>query len=141
MNTRRPSPTLALLVVVAMAGVSSSTAAEGQAPTREAPKARPRLTDAARISAAEVARENAEAQITTLDKVEVRERRLPSGPERESGTVEKFSATGGGYLLKKEATGVTTELGLWRHISVIPHEDETRGGNTGIRMGFLRISW
>ena len=47
----------------------------------------------------------------------------------------------GGYLLKKEGAKFATEVGVWRHISVIPHEDERRDGNDRIRMGVLRISW
>lgn len=137
----RSSHTLALLAVVSALAASSSGAAEGSASGREAPKPRPRLTDSARISAEKTARENAQASVTTMDAVEVRERRLPTGPAPEASTVEKFSATGGGYLLKKEATGATTEVGLWRHISVIPHEDAARDGNTAIRMGVLRLSW
>lgn len=141
MNTRRLAP-LALLAAVSTGFALPTPAAEQErAPAREGPKPRPRLTEAARIRATDTARENAQAQVTTLDKVEVRERRLPSGPERESGAVEKFSATGGGYLMKKEATGVTTEVGLWRHISAIPHEDERRDGNGALRMGVLRVSW
>lgn len=136
--TLRLPQAISLLTVIF---ILSSHAAEGPAPAREAPKPRPRLTESARISAEKVARENAQASITTLAAVEVRERRLPSAPERESGAVEKFSATGGGYLMKKEATGVTTEVGLWRHLSVIPHEDEARDGTTAVRMGVLRLSW
>jgi hypothetical protein len=76
-----------------------------------------------------------------MDKVIVREERLPIGPSKEPQTVGEFSATQGGYLLKKEGAKFTTEVGLWRHISVVPQWDERRDGNVRIRMGVLRVSW
>lgn len=137
----RLSHAIALLAVFSSVSTLSSAAAEERASARETPKPRPRLTDSARTSAAEVARENDQSGVVTLDKVEVRERRLPSGPVREPQTVEAFTATGGGYLLKKEGAAMTTEVGLWRHISVLPHVDEARDGTTAVRMGVLSISW
>lgn len=129
---------IALLAVVS---TLSTTAAEERVPSLETPKPRPRLTDSLRVRAEEVARDNASSRVVAMDEVVVRERRFPSGPVREAQTVEKFSVTEGGYLLKKAGAKFPTEVGLWRHVSVVPHVDEARDGNEKIRMGLLRISW
>ena len=53
----------------------------------------------------------------------------------------KFSITQGGYILKNDGATFSTEVGLWRHISVLPKLDEARDENLRIRMGLLRVSW
>jgi hypothetical protein len=132
-----------LQTITLLAAVSSlsTTAAEERVSSPETPKPRPRLTDSLRVKAENVAKDNASSRVVTMDKVVVREARLPSSPVRDPQTVEKFSITKGGYLLKTEGAKFTTEVGLWRHISIIPHVDEARDRDEKIRMGLLRIGW
>jgi hypothetical protein len=129
------------IAVLAVASTLTATAAEERVPRSETPKPRIRLTDSLRVKAEEAARDNASFRVVTMDKVVVQEGRVPNSPVRAPQTVEKFSITGGGYLLKNDSAKFATEVGLWRHVSVIPHVDEARDGNEKIRMGLLRISW
>ncbi len=71
-----------------------------------------------------------------MDKVIVKESRLPSGPPKEQQTEGKFSITQGGYLSKNKGEKFTTEVGLWRHIDIIEGPSVEK-----LRMGILRISW
>jgi hypothetical protein len=133
----RPLCMITALVISAISAIH----ADERSASAEAPKPRPRLTQTLRERAEEVPRVRQTVPTVTMDKVVVREERLPKGPAKEPQTIGEFSATHGGYVLKKEGDKFTTEAGLWRHISVVPLEDERRDGNVRIRMGVLRISW
>ena len=54
-----------------------------------------------------------------MDKVIVREARVPSSPPKEQERKGQFSITEGGYLLKNHGERFSTEVGLWRHIDIL----------------------
>src|ERR1043166_7816329 len=79
---------------------------------------RPRLTEPLRIKAEELARDAKASGTVTMDTFVVRESRPPNsiqnGPPGEQP----------GYRWKTDGAKFSTEVGLWRHISVVPKWDE-----------------
>ena len=119
----------------------SVVAAEERPSDAQAPMPRPRLTDTLRVKADDLDREVEANRVVSMDKVIIRARRLPSGPPKEQQTEGKFSIAQGGYVLKNDGAKFSTEVGLWRHIAIVEDRTEALQQGTGIRMGFLRISW
>ncbi|MBL9212420.1 MAG: hypothetical protein JNL92_18305 [Opitutaceae bacterium] len=107
----------------------------------EAPQPRPRLTETLRAKAEEAARASASAGAVAMDKVVVRESRLPAGPPKEEQRDGEFSITQGGYILKRKGDKFSTEVGLWRHLDIMEDRAQADRQSTRIRMGFLRVSW
>ena len=114
---------------------------EGRLISSQAPKPRPRITESLRLKADEIAQEVEASRSVTMDKVVVREFRLPSGPTKEQQREGRFSIAEGGYVLKSRGDKFTTQVGLWRHVDVIEDKVEQLKQSTRIKMDLLRISW
>src|SRR5687767_9117721 len=121
-----------LPLVLFMCILPESAAAE--VPT--APLPRPRLTDALRAKVASEHFGSAEGSALKMEKVIVREKRVPSGPPKEEQREGPFSITQGGYVLKNRGERFFTELGLWRHIDIIEDPRDQLRQSDRIRMGF-----
>jgi hypothetical protein len=76
------------------------------------------------------------SSVVVIDKVIVKESRLPSGPPKEEETQKRFSITQGGYVLKNNGEKFSTEVGFWRHIDIIEGPSTEK-----VRMGILQIRW
>ena len=105
------------------------------------PLPRPRLTETLRAKAEAISQEGQSSGTVTMDKVVVKEARLPTGPPKEEQTEGRFSITEGGYLLKNRGEKFSTEVGLWRHIDIMEEPTVELRQSTRIRMGFLKVSW
>ena len=132
-----------LVTLVLFLGTSSqSGAAEAPiAPRGAPPLPRLRLTEALRAKAEGERQRDTDGAAVKIEKVIVRETRLPSGPPKEEQREGPFSITQGGYVLKNRGERFSTEIGLWRHIDVIENPADELRQSERIRMGFLRISW
>ncbi len=131
-----------LLLLVSWIGIAAQSAA-AEAPTalRGAPMPRPRLTEALRAKAQIERPTTTEGAAVTMEKVIVRETRVPSGPAKEEQREGPFSITQGGHVLKNRGERFSTEIGLWRHIDIIEDPRDAVRQSDRIRMSFLRISW
>ena len=116
-------------------------AAEAPATAPVEPAPRPRLTEALRAKAERERSGASDGIAVKMDKVVVREARLPSAPPKEQERDGKFSLTQGGHVLKKHGDKFTTEVGLWRHIDIIDDPRDQLRQSERIRMSFLRLSW
>jgi hypothetical protein len=132
-----------LALVLCWSTATKTAAADPSIAPISAPSSRPRLTEALRAKVEnERVREIAkEVSAATMEKVIVRETRLPSGPPKELQQVEPFSITRGGYVFKKNGERLSIEVGLWRHIEVVDDPRDELRDTERIRMGLLRISW
>jgi hypothetical protein len=99
------------------------------------------LTEALRAKAESERENEAKGTAVKMEKVIVREARLPSGPPKDVQREGPFSVTHGGYVLKERGERFSTEIGLWRHIDIIEDERDQLRQTDRIRMGVLRISW
>jgi hypothetical protein len=138
MKLSRQVSSFALLLCLSVAG---ALAAEAPATARVEPAQRPRLTDALRAKAEREQSNASDGVAVKMDKVVVREARLPSAPSKEQERDGQFSITQGGHVLKKHGDKFTTEVGLWRHIDIIDDPRDQLRQSERIRMSFLRLSW
>lgn len=131
-----------LPAVVFFAGTAfGSDAGEAPAALRGMPLPRPRLTEVLRAKVESERPEGAGEAAMKMEKVIVREPRLPVGPPKEEQREGPFSLTQGGYLLQKRGERFSTEIGLWRHIDIMEEPTDALRQSVRIRMGFLRFSW
>jgi hypothetical protein len=130
-----------LVLVVLLVASPPSAAAEAPAGSRSVPLPRPRLTEALRAKVETEPKSNADGAAIKMEKVIVREARLPSGPPKDEKREGPFSITQGGYVLKDRGERFSTEIGLWRHIDIIEDPRDALRQSDRIRMGFLRVSW
>ena len=118
-----------------------SLAAEAPAIAPVEPAPRPRLTEALRAKAEREQSGTSDGTAVKMDKVVVREARLPTAPPKEQERDGQFSITQGGHVLKKHGDKFTTEVGLWRHIDIIADPRDQLRQSERIRMSFLRLNW
>ena len=116
-------------------------AAEVPAAPRAEPSPRPRLTEALRLKVEQERTPEPDGGAVKMDKVIVREGRMPVAPPKEQERAGQFSITQGGYVLKKHGDKFSTEVGLWRHIDIIEDPRDQLRQSERIRMSFLRFSW
>ena len=139
MNRRRQRSILALIVFTGAA--ASLSAAEAPTSYPLSPLPRPRLTEALRAKVESERSITTEAATVKMDRVIVRETRVPSSPPKEQERKGRFSIMEGGYLLKDHGERFSTEIGLWRHIDIIEDPRDQLRQSERIRMGLLRVSW
>ena len=123
------------------ASAVSIVAAEDRAVGSQPPKPRPRITETLRVKADDIAREADTDRSIAMDKVVVRDSRLPSGPPKEQPREGRFAITDGGYVLKSRGDKFTTQIGLWRHVDIMEDKVEQLKQSERIKMDVLRISW
>ena len=137
----KPSIQVSSFALFLCLSAAVSLASEAPATSSVEPAPRPRLTEALRAKAEREQSGTSDGVAVKMDKVVVREARLPSAPPKEQERDGKFSLTQGGHVLKKHGDKFTTEVGLWRHIDIIDDPRDQLRQSERIRMSFLRLSW
>ncbi len=129
-------------LILGLALTVGGYAAEEKPAEKTAPQPRVRLAPEETVAPAEKPAKPEAEPTVVLDKIFVRDSKLPMAPLKAvEPEPDKFSLLGGGPLWTGKFGSLPIAVGLWTPIDIMADDAKFRPQKTRVEMDFLRIKW